>query len=339
MTGKTVSVVMSVYNSKRHLAAAIESILNQTMDDFEFLIVDDASTDGSSEILSSYASQDSRISLIQNETNKGLTKSLNVALGRADSPLIARQDADDISEPIRFRRQAEQFQNNPHLLALGSNYQTIDDDDKKLDDIAVPSDANEIAWQMLFHNAFCHSAMMFRRQDLAGQQVTYDETFTYSQDYELWSRLLRVGQVTNLDDFLVRRRVSPESIGEMKKSEQQQCARRIAGQNMRHVAPDISISDQQVERLRQTFYVGIGNKLGLNSVFTAHKLLKLWRGFIRETPHRAKEPNTCQTFWDRQGRSWLPALVRRIALQQSERQYQAALQTQSVATKPITKGS
>ena len=116
----TISVIMSVYNTnKSFLAEAIESILNQTYPNFEFIIIDDNSTDGSLSIIEQYMSKDDRIVLIKNKTNIGLTKSLNKGLKLAKGQYIARMDADDVSLPDRFKQQIEYMENNSHVTVIG----------------------------------------------------------------------------------------------------------------------------------------------------------------------------------------------------------------------------
>src|SRR3989337_2996755 len=117
-----VSVIMSVYNGERHLRESVDSILNQTFQDFEFIIINDGSKDQSKYILESY--KDERIKLIHNK-NMGLTKSLNIGISIAKGKYIARQDADDISEPERLKTQYDFMEANPGLGLIGSQFEVI----------------------------------------------------------------------------------------------------------------------------------------------------------------------------------------------------------------------
>ncbi|HEY9660554.1 MAG TPA: glycosyltransferase, partial [Allocoleopsis sp.] len=121
-----ISVLMAVYNGSRYVAEAIESILNQTFTDFEFLIIEDGSTDNTVQILQDYANRDPRIKLIQNEQNIGLTKSLNKGLKLAQGKYIARQDADDVSLPHRFEQQIAVFAQNPAAVLVSCSLELID---------------------------------------------------------------------------------------------------------------------------------------------------------------------------------------------------------------------
>ena len=122
-----VSVVMCVHNGERYLYEALESVLNQTFEDFEFIIVDDASADNTPAILKEYAAQDGRIRLMRNAHNLGLTRSLNKALRLAKGEYIARQDADDISLPQRLEKQVEFLNSNSRTAVVGSWTEVIDE--------------------------------------------------------------------------------------------------------------------------------------------------------------------------------------------------------------------
>jgi len=127
-----VSVLMSVYNSERHLRQSIQSVLDQSFADFEFVIVEDGSEDSSPRILSEFARQDARIVLIKNETNRGLAASLNRGLERAQGKYVARQDADDISLPNRLELQSAYLETHPEIGILGSACTIIDEEEKNL---------------------------------------------------------------------------------------------------------------------------------------------------------------------------------------------------------------
>ena len=124
-SGPAISVLMSVYNGGRYLADSIRSILDQSFGDFEFLIVDDASSDGSLEIIEEFACNDKRIVILRNECNLGLTRSLNLGLDRARGKYIARQDADDISLPKRLEKQWEFLEANHEIGVMGTAYYLI----------------------------------------------------------------------------------------------------------------------------------------------------------------------------------------------------------------------
>lgn len=202
-----ITVLMTVFNGGRHLAPAIESILAQSHRDFEFLIVDDASTDGSVECLRSFAALDSRIRLLLNDCNKGQTACLNQGLREAKGMWIARQDADDLSRPERLAAQWAAVRSCPDLVLIGVNGFIIDEHGAFRGLIHAPLHDSGIRWSMPFRNPFIHTGVMFR----AGEGL-YEEAFKICQDWELWSRLAERGRLANLSQRLVAYRHSEKSL-------------------------------------------------------------------------------------------------------------------------------
>ena len=198
-----VTVLMTVYNGGRFLAEAIRSILVQRFRDYEFLIIDDASNDGSVSVLKDFAAKDARIRLILNEQNKGQTSCLNQGLREARGALIARQDADDISLPARLGSLLEVMDQNPDLMIAGVNGWVIDERGVCTGMIHAPLADDGIRWSLPFRNPFIHAGVMFRRQWPDGSPVLYDEEFRICQDWELWGRLLEQGGGINLPQRLV----------------------------------------------------------------------------------------------------------------------------------------
>jgi hypothetical protein len=204
-----VTVLMAVYNGERFLREAIDSILAQTFRDFEFLILDDGSTDASLDIVRSYA--DPRIRLLQNDRNLGLTRSLNRGIAAARGELIARQDGDDISEPDRLARQVAYLDAHPEIGLLGAGFREMDSDGTVLGDRPLPCDPVGIRWALLFHCPLAHSAVVFRRT-VVDEVGPYDERLRYAADRELWSRIARRFPAANLPEYLLRYRVNPWSM-------------------------------------------------------------------------------------------------------------------------------
>ena len=194
-----ISVIMSVYNGEKYLREAMESILNQTSTDFEFIIVNDGSTDNSLEIIRSYG--DERIKIINNEENIGLTKSLNKALKVARGEYIARQDADDVSLQNRFEEQVSYLENHPETALLGTNNYFIDENGKivgKRIVLAKPSMKD-----LFKENYFNHGSVMVKKE-VINQLGGYNELIRDSQDYELWLRIAKYYDVRNLTQILYK---------------------------------------------------------------------------------------------------------------------------------------
>lgn len=205
-----VTVLMSVYNGERYLREAIESILAQTFDDFELLIVNDGSTDSTREIILSY--EDPRIRLVDNECNLGLTRSLNKGWELAQGEFIARQDADDISEPERLTKQVTFLDTNPDVALVGTWHREIDAQGNLLGEWELPCTWTQIRWSLLFFTPFVHSSVMLRKSLILKEIGWYNEALSYSQDYELWLRVARHMPVASLDRRLVRTRINPRSM-------------------------------------------------------------------------------------------------------------------------------
>lgn len=220
-----ISVIMAVFNGQKYLREAIESILGQTFQNFEFIIVDDGSIDKTKDILEDIAKKDSRIKTIVNSENIGLTKSLNKAIDAAKGEYLARQDADDISLPQRLEKQVDFLENNPKIKILGTFGYAINKNGKILREEVLPVSFAEIKKVLIKKNPFIHTSVMLRKEiiDKAGK---YNENFKVIQDYELWFRILRVAKGENLPLFLVKKRYWPEMISF--KNNKEQLRKRIA---------------------------------------------------------------------------------------------------------------
>lgn len=216
-----ISVLMSVYNGADFLSLAIESILTQTFSDFEFIIVDDASTDATPDVIKQYAAKDARIRVITNEKNLGLTKSLNRGLAFAEGKYIARMDADDIALPERFMTQYWFMEEHPSLGALGSAVEVIGEKGRKIGERRLAISYEEIKAKMLFNNQFIHSTLFFRA-DVLKTVGGYNEDFKKSQDYELMFRISDKYPVANLPEKLLQFRFHTNSLS-WTSSQQQTC--------------------------------------------------------------------------------------------------------------------
>lgn len=201
-----VSVLMSVYNGERYLREAIDSILGQTFTDFEFIVVDDASTDHSFEIASAYT--DPRIVRVRNEVNLGLTASLNRGLELARGEYVARMDCDDISLPERLARQVAHLDANPDVGACSTWAFDIDEAGKVLGKRETP--VGEQLENFYWRESLIHPAAMFRFSPEAGPR--YSPAVRYSQDYDLWLRIRARHRLSNLPEYLLLYRVRESGI-------------------------------------------------------------------------------------------------------------------------------
>ena len=201
-----VSVVMSVYNGMPYVKQAVESILNQTYKNFEFIIVDDASTDKSWEYLRSL--RDKRVKLIKNKKNLGLAASLNIALRQAQGDFVARMDADDISLPIRLEDQVNFLNINKTIDVCGTFAKLIDEKNNIIGKLKYSTSPQQIKKVLILKNPIIHPTLMARKtffQKLNGYQSDYDG----AEDYELLMRGSRSSNYANLPRELHLLRLSP----------------------------------------------------------------------------------------------------------------------------------
>jgi len=206
-----VSVVMAAYNGGEYIGSSIESILNQTHKDFEFIIVNDCSTDNTLDTIKSY--NDERIVIFNNEKNLGQTKSLNIGVGLAKGEYIARIDADDFSYPHRLEKQMRFFNDNPGFDVVGSSGHVLNRCGKRRSISLAPVDQGEIFFKIFFDNPIIHVSALIRKDKLV-MLGGYDESFHIVQDYDLWSRfLINKLRLGNLKDVLVAYRVYGGSFG------------------------------------------------------------------------------------------------------------------------------
>jgi glycosyltransferase involved in cell wall biosynthesis len=213
-TRPAVSVVMSVWNAEAYVAESIESVLRQSFGDFELLIIDDGSSDRSAAIIARYAATDSRIRVLQNDSNLGLPASLNRGLQEARGELIARHDADDRSFRERLQKQVSFLRDHEEVVILGTQARVIDARGRtvRASDAFRACTPLGVRWQMLLTNPFFHGSVMFRR-DVVRDCGGYDSAVRYGEDYELWSRILPARNGANLPDVLLEYRVHDRSMG------------------------------------------------------------------------------------------------------------------------------
>jgi hypothetical protein len=212
-----VSVLMPVYNGEKYLREAIDSILNQTFTDFEFLIINDGSTDDTENIILSYA--DSRIRYIKNEENLKLIDTLNKGLDLAQGKYIARMDADDISLPARLDKQVEYLEKNPETWVLGSWVEIIGKEEPMI--IQHKISFYDIRVELYFHNYLCHPSVMLNNLLLKKHHLKYPN-FLHAEDYGLWVEIANYGTIEILPEILLRYREHGENISLTLKNKQKE---------------------------------------------------------------------------------------------------------------------
>jgi glycosyltransferase involved in cell wall biosynthesis len=210
-----ISVILPVYNGQQFIRSSIESILNQTFGNFELIIINDGSTDQTAELLKIF--NDPRLTIIDNVINQGLIYSLNIGLQNTRGDFIARMDADDISEPLRFQKQYEFLKQNPKVGIVGSQVRFFDCELKKeIFFKDYPQSHGEIAWGMIFNCCIAHPSIMAKKE-VFENNGSYMQGWDTVEDYELWTRLIPTTQFANLNEPLLNYRVHNQSISRQKK--------------------------------------------------------------------------------------------------------------------------
>lgn len=215
VTSPKVSVILSVHDGEAYLDQAVSSVFQQTFTDFEFVVVDDGSTDRTPEVLASV--RDPRLVVIS-QPHAGLTVSLNRAIRQSRGELIARMDADDAARPERFARQVAYLDAHSEVGLLGTGSEEITPSGEVVATVVPPATDSEIRQVLIRRNPFVHSSIMARRE-LIERAGGYDERLPVAQDYDLWMRVAALTRLANLPESLVRRRLLPGRVSRARDSE------------------------------------------------------------------------------------------------------------------------
>lgn len=233
------SVVMPVFNGEPFLKDAVESILKQSFKKYEFIIINDGSTDNTVDIIKSY--KDGRIKLIENRNNLGIAKCLNIGFELSKGDYIARMDADEISNSERFEKQLAFLEKNKEVGVCGTLTKTLG---KKIEKIWMyPLDHERIKANLLFHCCLVHSSVMIRSSIIEDKNIFYSESCPHAEDYELWVRLSRITKIANLGEVLTRYRIHNKSIGAMHSTVQKKTANQIRRKQIEELLRDVSLEE------------------------------------------------------------------------------------------------
>lgn len=205
---------MPVHNGAQHLKQAIESVLNQTFSDFEFIVIDDGSTDNSLEIIDSFAKKDSRIKLVKNKKKLGLQKSLNIGIKIARGDFIARIDHDDIwCDRDKLQKQVDFLGQNSSYALTGTAAIFINESGREIGRAEYQSADEDIRKRILLANQFAHPSVLIRKKTLEEMGAySEDKEYQHVEDYELWLRLGKKYKLANLHDYCLKYRINPKGI-------------------------------------------------------------------------------------------------------------------------------
>ncbi|MCC3155280.1 glycosyltransferase [Hymenobacter sp. BT770] len=208
-----VTVIMPVFNSELYIEEAINSIINQSYKNFEFLIFDDGSTDNSLALIKKY--KDKRLTVFHHSVNTGYVRHLNEGLKLAKGDFIARMDADDIAKPDRLQKQLSYLITNPDVGVCGSQVELFGD---RLDKMMVPKDHESIRIALMSYCPIWHPTVMIRKSLMAENNSNYNTAFLYAEDYDLWTQLINRTRFHNLDEMLLKYRIHNQQVSSTKKS-------------------------------------------------------------------------------------------------------------------------
>ena len=279
MKAHRVTVLMPVYNAEKFLREAIDSILNQSYRNFQFLIIDDGSTDSSAKIIQEY--NDPRIRFVQNEQNLGISLTLNKGIALSTTELIARMDADDISHPQRLQKQYEYMLYHPDCALLSTWAKVITEDKKFVRLERYPS--KFYYYNLTFECWMYHPTIMFRKSAI--EQVGM-YSMPYSEDYDLFWKVSTQFRISNIAEPLVDYRLSSTSLNTvLKKKEYEIANEHNVLRNIRYyMGEDFTISKPHLECLRHHF-APLVKRNNIGEVFECLQILDAITQKILEKPN------------------------------------------------------
>jgi glycosyltransferase involved in cell wall biosynthesis len=236
-----ISIIMPVWNGEAYLREAMDSILSQTFTDFELIIVDDGSTDGTAKILASY--HDARVRVFRLD-HAGIVVALNFGIAQAKAEWIARQDADDVSLPTRLEKQWKALQLNPHAVLAHTNAEYIGEQSRSVGRARFSKTRAFVALRLCYQCPIVHSTVLFKKETaLAAGGYLPDER--HAEDYSLWGRMLERGEFVGLPDKLLKLRRHSMSVSHQNAETQIALTRKIA---IQHCQQFMELPDEEAQR-------------------------------------------------------------------------------------------
>jgi len=259
-----VSVVMPAYNSEKYIGESIESILNQTYKNFEFIIINDASTDKTLKIIKEYAKKDKRIKIIENKKNLGNYGARNVGIFNSKGEFVAQQDADDISMRDRLKKQLKIFEKNPEVGVVGAFVELFNEKTKKIISIRKYSTKDKELRKNIFYFSPIAQGVSMLRKEVFIKTGGYNGRYKVSEDLDLWFRVGTYYKFSNVPEILLKYRIHEESITNKKRKLVEKNANRIRRQNWDNQAYHFG--------LKEFLY----NFLHFISIYTIPSKFKIW---------------------------------------------------------------
>lgn len=249
MTGSPkVSVLISVYNERPYVEEAVRSILTQTYENLELVIIDDGSTDGTRERLRNV--DDPRVEYVEHDRNVGFVRTLNEGLNMCSGKYVARMDADDVARCDRIEKQVRFLESHPEVGIVGSYWESFSDATERTQLVTVPETDSEIRWNVLFQCPFGHPTVLLRGRVLEENDLRYSLHYTEVEDYELWPRVLKHTRGANIPEPLLAHRVHEDSRYHRNLASVLREHDKIALRTIREYVPDFETTQEEVSRLR-----------------------------------------------------------------------------------------
>ena len=286
------SVLMPVFNSERFVAEAIESILNQTFKDFEFLILDDCSADKSLEIIKDFEKQDSRIKVFQNEKNLGVVESRNKLINLSKGKYIAWLDSDDIALENRFEEEIKFLEEHPEIGLVGAYPEIIDENGKKLGIWLFEPEPQKLKIELFFHSPFLSSSVVIRRSSLPSG--FYDPAFPVAEDFDLYSKISEHYDVVNVPRFLVKYRINSNGLSKSNTEKMERLAIHVIKEHAERLG--IKLEETTIKHLRKP---KTASKITFEEIGKIEKSLILLKDSLSENDHFDKKAvdEVIQKYW------------------------------------------
>lgn len=267
-----VSIIMPVFNAEKYLAEAISSIIDQTFNDWELLIINDGSTDSSKSIIE--AQTDKRIRYVENETNLGLIATLNKGISLCNSQYIARMDSDDAAHPERLNCQVRFLDKNEDYLMCGTSAIVVDEKGNRSGSIVNPTRNEDLQISLFFTNPFIHPSMMIRRSAL--RNLRFDQAALHVEDFELWTRIAEKGKVANLSYPLLNYRWHNANVSSSNATIQESSKNEIIRKQLEKLDIKASDADLKVHRLTFNLYtLGHATKVKADNINAIREWFKV----------------------------------------------------------------
>ena len=286
------SVLMPVFNSEQFIAEAIESILNQTFKDFEFLILDDASTDKSFEIIKEFKNKDPRIKVFQNAKNLGVVESRNKLINLSKGKYIAWIDSDDIAFENRLEKQVDFLETHPEIGMVGSNASTIDENNNKIGKWLFETEPQKLKIELFFHSPFLSSAVVIRKSCLP--QNYYNSNFPVAEDFDLYSKIAEQYEIANIREFLVKYRINSKGLSKSNTEKMERLSIQVIKEHAERLG--IKLEENTIKNLRKPV---TASKIAPNEISGIEKSLILLKNMLinKEGFNKTATDEVIQKYW------------------------------------------